>query len=234
MKSGNLILIPNLLGDETEPKDFLGENVFKKIKELKYFIVENEKVARRFLKKMELNSVLQDLTLQTLNKHTHPEQIKELLFPALKGENIGLLSDAGCPCIADPGALAVIAAHNLGIRVEPLVGPSSILLALISSGINGQNFAFNGYLPIDKTERKKTILELERRAHTGQTQLFMETPYRNMVLLEELLKTLKSSTQLSIACNLTLTDEYINSLSVGEWKKTKISLNKKPCVFVIG
>lgn len=234
MNKGSLILIPTMLGEGMRPEDFLGRHVFDRIKGVKYFLVENEKNARRFLKMMFPDVALQELELEILNKKTHPEEIKNLLLPVFQGNDIGLLSDAGCPGIADPGGLAVSAAHHLDIRVEPLVGPSSILLALIASGMNGQNFAFNGYLPIDKSERKKALIELERKSQHGQTQLFMETPYRNMALLEDVLKTLKGSTKLCIACELTLPGEQIKTQTVSEWRTSKINLNKRPCIFGIG
>lgn len=157
-----------------------------------------------------------------------------MIKPCLQGINVGLMSEAGCPGVADPGAVIVKIAHERGIQVVPLVGPSSILLALMASGMNGQSFAFNGYLPIDKSEKKSALKNLEKLSHDkNQSQLFIETPYRNNKLLEDLLQTLQNNTLLCIACDITLPTEYIKTLRVADWKKTKIDLHNRPCIFII-
>ena len=162
------------------------------------------------------------------------EELNSFLDPIYEGYNIGLISDAGCPGIADPGSDIIKIAHQSNIRVVPLVGPSSILLAIMSSGLNGQNFAFNGYLPIDRADKKNKIKELEKTSQQkNQSQIFIETPYRNNKMLEDLTKTLSGDTKLCIACDITLSTEYIKTLSVNEWKKNKINIDKKPAIFII-
>ena len=204
------------------------------IERIDHYIVENEKTARRFIKKIVPNKNQSELVLSILDKYSSEIEIKDYLNPCLEGKPIGLLSDVGCPGIADPGALIVAKAHHLNILVKPLVGPSSLFLALMASGLNGQNFAFNGYLPIDKAEKRKAILQLEQRAmQQQQAQLFIETPYRNTALFEQLCDTLNGKTKLTIATNLTLPEEYIKTNTVSEWKKTKgLDLHKKPTLFI--
>ncbi len=178
--------------------------------------------------------IIDDLEFRILNKKTPPEDIPGLLDPLLKGRDAGLISEAGLPCIADPGSLLVAAAHKNRIRVHPIPGPSSIFLALESSGFNGQQFSFHGYLPIDKKELRSKIRELESAARsTGYTQIFMETPYRNNKLVEEVLSTCHNETLLSIAAELTLSGEFIKTLSIDEWKKEKPDLHKRPAVFLL-
>jgi 16S rRNA (cytidine1402-2'-O)-methyltransferase len=204
------------------------------IEKIDYFIVENEKKARGFIKKIAPEKQHSDLKLFPLNKHTPEAEIENYLNPCLKGNDIGLITDAGCPGIADPGAVIAQKAYSMNIRVKPLVGPSSILLAMMSSGLNGQNFAFNGYLPIDKKERKKAIKNLEYRSQKlDQSQIFMETPYRNEKLLEDLKHILDSETNLCIAYDLTKSSEFIKTLDMGQWKKKYISFHKKPAIFII-
>jgi 16S rRNA (cytidine1402-2'-O)-methyltransferase len=169
-----------------------------------------------------------------INKFTLAEELNSFLDPIYEGYNIGLISDAGCPGVADPGSDIIKIAHQSNIRVVPLVGPSSILLAIMSSGLNGQNFAFNGYLPIDRADKKNKIKELEKTSQQkNQSQIFIETPYRNNKMLEDLTKTLSGDTNLCIACDITLSTEYIKTLSVNEWKKNKINIDKKPAIFII-
>jgi 16S rRNA (cytidine1402-2'-O)-methyltransferase len=169
-----------------------------------------------------------------INKFTLAEELNSFLDPIYEGYNIGLISDAGCPGVADPGSDIIKIAHQSNIRVVPLVGPSSILLAIMSSGLNGQNFAFNGYLPIDRADKKNKIKELEKTSQQkNQSQIFIETPYRNNKMLEDLTKTLSGDTKLCIACDITLSTEYIKTLSVNEWKKNKINIDKKPAIFII-
>ena len=172
--------------------------------------------------------------MNVINKFTLDEELNSFLDPIYKGYNIGLISDAGCPGVADPGSEIIKIAHQSNIKVVPLVGPSSILLAIMSSGLNGQNFAFNGYLPIDRVDKKNKIKELEKTSHQkNQSQIFIETPYRNNKMLEDLTKTLSGDTNLCIACDITLSTEYIKTLSINEWKKNKINIDKKPAIFII-
>ena len=231
---GKLYLIPTTLGDNA-PMEVLPITVKQSIEFCNFFIVENEKTARRFIKKICPEKSQPDLNLFVLNKFTSVEEISHYLNPCKAGENIGIISEAGCPGIADPGAEIVALAHQQNIEVIPLVGPSSILLSVMASGLNGQSFAFNGYLPIDKNERKNTLKRLERRAkEEKQTQVFIETPFRNEALFQEMLQTLESSTKLCIACDITLSTQYIRTFSISVWKKQTISLHKRPTIFVIG
>jgi len=231
---GKLYLIPTTLGDNA-PMEVLPITVKQTIEFCNFFIVENEKTARRFIKKICPEKSQPDLNLFVLNKFTSVEEISHYLNPCKAGENIGIISEAGCPGIADPGAEIVALAHQQNIEVIPLVGPSSILLSVMASGLNGQSFAFNGYLPIDKNERKNTLKRLERRAkEEKQTQVFIETPFRNEALFQEMLQTLESSTKLCIACDITLSTQYIRTFSISVWKKQTISLHKRPTIFVIG
>ena len=230
---GSIYMIPNLLGDSA-PLEVLPISVKKNIESLTYFICENEKVARAFIKKIAPNKSQQKLNIVLLNKFTDPQEVASFLAPCFEGESIGLISDAGCPAIADPGAIIVELAHKKGIIVKPLVGPSSILLALIGSGMNGQNFAFNGYLPIDKQERKKAIKGLEKKSYElQQTQIFMETPYRNDAIVTDLIKILHPSTRLCVACDLTLKSETIKTLTIEDWKNSSFSIQKRPAIFLI-
>ncbi|GAB5401486.1 MAG: SAM-dependent methyltransferase [Aureisphaera sp.] len=230
---GNVYLIPCTLGD-TPPLEVLPLLVKKAIEEIDHYIVEHEKDARRFIKNIVPRKSQPDLHFSIINKFTDTSEIPDMLLPCLEGHDIGVISDAGCPGIADPGALVVAQAHLKGIKVVPLVGPSSILLAMMASGFNGQNFAFNGYLPIDKRERRKEIKRLERlSAEVNQSQLFIETPYRNNQMLESLISVLQPQTQLCVACDITLPSEYILTQSIESWEKTKVDLNKRPTLFII-
>ncbi len=230
---GNLYLIPCTLG-ETPPLEVLPLLVKKAVEHIDHYIVEHEKSARHFIKSIVPRKSQPDLHFQLINKFTHETEIPEMLAPCFEGFDVGVISDAGCPGIADPGAAVVQQAHMKGIKVVPLVGPSSILMAMMASGFNGQNFAFNGYLPIDKRERKTEIKRLERLSkEQEQSQLFIETPYRNNQMMESLLNTLHKDTQLCIACDITLPSEYIKTTSAEEWKKIKVDLNKRPTLFII-
>lgn len=230
---GKLFLIPTTLG-ENEPLEVLPISIKRVIEDIDHYVVENEKSARRFIKKISPRKSQPALSIEVLNKYTDIEAIPTFLDPCLAGKNVGVLSEAGCPGIADPGADVVRIAHKKDIQVVPLVGPSSIIMALMASGLNGQNFAFNGYLPIDSYERKKAIKTLEKKSiDLGQSQIFIETPYRNDKLLAELLKTLSKHTQLCIACDLTLNSEFVATKTILEWKKHKLDLNKRPAIFII-
>jgi 16S rRNA (cytidine1402-2'-O)-methyltransferase len=230
MNFGKLFLIPNQLGD------FNDQNIIKShisiINSINFFIFENEKPGRAFIKNISPEKKQSELKISLLNKHTSALELNEILNPCLNGFDIGLISDAGCPGIADPGAEAVKLAHNKGIKVIPLIGPSSILMALMSSGMNGQNFKFNGYLPIDVNKRKNMIKNLEKNSYTT-TQIFMETPYRNGKLFSDLINTLKPTTQLCIARDITLNSEFIKTFTVKSWKLNKPKLDKRPTIFLI-
>ncbi len=230
---GNLYLIPTTLGD-TAPLEVLPYSLKGTVENINHFIAENEKTARRFIKKLLPNKAQGELVFQRLNKFTEPQEIPSFLDPCIQGFHIGLLSEAGCPGIADPGADVVRLAHEKKIRVVPLVGPSSILLAMMASGMNGQNFAFNGYLPIDTPLRKKAVKSYENLSRdTGQSQIFIETPYRNDKLLTELTKTLHPQTRLCIAVDLSLQTEFIATKTINEWKKITLDLHKRPAIFII-
>ena len=233
MKKGNLYLIPTTLGDSA-PLEVLPISVKKVIEQIDTFIVENEKTARRFIKSIEPKKQQSSLILFPLNKFTDAGELPRYLEPCLQGKNVGLLSDAGCPGVADPGADIVKIAHDKNIKVVPLVGPSSILLAIMSSGMNGQSFTFNGYLPIDKDEKKQELKYLERLSfEKNQSQIFIETPYRNNKMLEDICKYLENNTQVCVACDITLSTEYIKTKSVNDWKKNKVDLHKRPTIFII-
>lgn len=230
---GKLYLIPTTLG-EMNPEDVLPHTIRRAIDFIDHYIVENEKTARRFIKSVHPEKKQPDLKLFALNKHTAVSEHLEFIQPLLQGQNMGLMSEAGCPGVADPGAVIVKLAHEKGIQVIPLVGPSSILLALMASGMNGQSFAFNGYLPIDKSEKKSALKNLEKLSFDkNQSQLFIETPYRNNKFLEDLLQILQPNTLLCVACDITLPTEFIKTQSVNAWKKNKVDLHNRPCIFII-
>lgn len=233
LTKGKLYLIPTTLGDN-EPLDVLPLLVKKVIEETNTFIVENEKTARRFIKKICPDKSQPALQLFPLNKFTEASELPDFLNPCLNGINVGLLSEAGCPGVADPGADIVKIAHEKNIKVVPLVGPSSILMAIMSSGMNGQNFAFNGYLPIDKNERKSEIKRLERLSFEhNQSQIFIETPYRNNKMIEDLSSVLENNTDVCVACDITLPTEFIKTQNANAWKKNKVDLHKRPTIFII-
>lgn len=229
---GNIYLIPNLLGGVA--LDVLPAQVTNVVQSLTYFVVENEKSARKFIKLVTPDKVQADLKIVVIDKHHQDTDYQSFLTPCMEGHSIGIISEAGCPGIADPGADIVRVAHQKGLKVIPLVGPSSLLLAMMASGLNGQNFAFNGYLPIDKQERKKVLKTLERKAREGQSQLFIETPYRNKQMLTDLIEALQANTLLCVACDITLPTEEIKTLPVHRWKKTNIDVQKRPTIFIIG
>lgn len=232
-EKGRLFLIPVTLGD-ISPLEVLPLSVKKVVGMVDHYIVENEKTARRFIKSIYPTKSQPTLHFSEINKFTQPSELPAFLQPCLEGKNMGLMSEAGVPGIADPGADIVAIAHEKGIRVQPLVGPSSILMAMMSSGLNGQNFAFNGYLPIDKHERRKKIKELELISiKQNQSQSFIETPYRNDKMLEELLLSLSGNTKLCVACDISLPTEFIKTLSVDFWKKQIPNLHKRPAIFII-
>ena len=228
-----LFLIPATLG-ETDHRKVLPEYNRDIVFRIRHFIVENERTARRFLKKSNPSIGIDELQFYELNKHTSPEQISGYLAPLAKGESIGLISEAGCPAVADPGADIVAAAQQKNFRVVPLVGPSSLLMALMASGFNGQSFAFHGYLPIGASARTECIKRLESRIYSEQqTQLFIETPYRNNKLMEDLIRICRPATKLCVAANITCDDEYIRTRPVKEWAGSMPDLNKKPTFFLL-
>ena len=230
---GKLYLIPTTLG-ETAPLEVLPISIKRAIENIDYYIVENEKTARKSIKSISSGKSQPSLKIEILNKYTEPQTIPGFLQPCIEGHDIGILSEAGCPGIADPGADVVRIAHEKGIQVVPLVGPSSIFLALMASGMNGQNFAFVGYLPIDSADRKKAIKQMERLSiDHKQTQICIETPYRNDKLFAEMLKSLSNQTLVCVACDITLPTEYIATKSVADWKRTNVDLHKRPSIFII-
>lgn len=230
---GILYLIPTLLGDNP-PLEVLPLSIVKTIERIDDYIVENEKTARRFIKRISPKKSQQKLILNTLNKFTNESELPSFLNACLEGKSIGLLSEAGCPGVADPGADIVKIAHEKNIKVVPLVGPSSILLALMSSGMNGQSFTFNGYLPIDKSQRKGELKRLEKLSfEKNQSQIFIETPYRNNKLLEDICNSLQNSTRICVACDITLPTEFIKTKTVNEWKNNTVDLHKRPTIFII-
>jgi 16S rRNA (cytidine1402-2'-O)-methyltransferase len=231
---GKLYLIPTTLGETENPFDVLPQTIKRSIELLDYYIVENEKTARKFIKSICPEKVQASLNLSALNKHTKDSEYKKMIQDCLEGKNVGLMSEAGCPGVADPGAVIVKLAHEKGIQVVPLVGPSSILLAIMASGMNGQSFAFNGYIPIDASEKKVAIKNLEKLSIIkNQSQLFIETPYRNNKMLEDILSCLHPETYLCVACDITLPTEYIKTMRVVNWKKTKVDLHNRPTIFII-
>ncbi|MFY0603336.1 MAG: SAM-dependent methyltransferase [Flavobacteriaceae bacterium] len=230
---GKLYLIPTTLG-ETEPLEVMPYSIKKVIEQVDFFIVENEKSARRFIKKITPKKSQPDLHIMLLDKYAEEMETRKYLDICENGIHVGLLSEAGVPAVADPGASIVKLAHEKGIQVVPLVGPSSILMALMASGMNGQNFAFNGYLPIDKAERKKAIKELERISkEKNQSQIFIETPYRNEKMFTDLKAVLTPNTRLCIAADITLPTEYIRTYTAKDWKHQQPDLHKKPAIFII-
>lgn len=230
---GTLYLIPTTLGDTAETADVIPVKITHIINQIDEYIVENEKSARHYLKKLGIQKPLQEIILHPLNQHTPVHEISGYLKSIAEGKNIGVISEAGCPGVADPGAEVVAIAHDRNIKVVPLVGPSSILLSLMASGFNGQSFTFHGYLPKERGERIKKLKELEKAAGKKQTQLFIETPYRNTHLLEDILSSCDGNTLLCIACDITLSSEFIKTKRIAEWKKQLPDINKKPTIFLI-
>jgi 16S rRNA (cytidine1402-2'-O)-methyltransferase len=251
MSKGILYLLPCPIGDGP-PEEVLPAANFEVMRSLDYFIVENVRTARRFLSKVRAslaNNVIPGepkatgnlppidaLELVELNEHTRPEEVSAMLAPLLAGRSAGVISEAGVPAVADPGAEIVAAAHRAGVRVVPLVGPSSILLALMASGANGQSFAFNGYLPVREPERGRAIRHFERRAHTErQSQIFIETPYRSGRLFADLLAACAPETRLTVAADITAPAEFIKTAPVSAWRRTPVpALDKRPAIFILG
>jgi len=232
LTTGTLYLIPVPLADNASAKSFT-PYLTGTINQINEYIVENSKTARRFLKEAGLQTPQSELIVHDYGKHNR-DNLPEFFTGLLNGKNVGLMSEAGCPGVADPGAEIVAYAHQKGIKVVPLVGPSSILLALMASGFNGQSFTFHGYLPIDKVQRSQKIKELENLSETNnQTQIFIETPFRNNPMLEEILRSCKPQTKLCIACNLTAEDEMVQTKSIAEWNKHVPDLHKKPAIFLL-
>lgn len=228
-----LYLLPVTLGDTPVEKVLPSYNR-EIILQIRHFIVEDVRSARRFLKKVDRDINIDELTFYPLNKHTSPEAISGYLKPLQEGNSMGVISEAGCPAVADPGADVVAIAQRKNLKVVPLVGPSSIILSVMGSGFNGQSFAFHGYLPIEPGERQKRLKELEQRVYSEhQTQLFIETPYRNNKMLEDILKACRSQTKLCVAANITCEGEYIKTKTVQEWKGHLPDLSKIPCIFLI-
>ncbi len=221
------------MGD-CDPMDVLPQTIKRTIDFIDHYIVENEKTARKSIKIVQPEKKQSELVLFTLNKHTENKEHLAMMQPLLEGKNMGLMSEAGCPGVADPGAVIVKIAHDKGIQVVPLVGPSSILLALMASGMNGQSFTFNGYLPIEKEEKKSALKFLEKLSFDkNQSQIFIETPYRNNKLLEDLIQILHPETHLCVATDITLPTEYIKTKKINAWKKEKVDLHKRPTIFIL-
>jgi 16S rRNA (cytidine1402-2'-O)-methyltransferase len=232
MVNGKVYLIPTIISENTQTA-VIPAGVRDVLPNLKYFLAENVRTARRYLSSLKIYESIEPLQFQVLNKETTKESMLELFAPVFTGHSIGILSESGCPGIADPGALAVQFAHEKNIVVVPLVGPSSILLALMSSGLNGQRFAFHGYLPVDHKQLTQVIKDLERESRIkGQTQLFIETPYRNNNIMKVMLEVLNQATLLSVAVDLTGEQEYIKTMRVSEWKKSKPVFSKLPAIFL--
>ncbi|MFV8323195.1 SAM-dependent methyltransferase [Flavobacterium sp. LB3P21] len=230
---GKLYLIPTTMGD-CDPMDVLPQTVKRSIDFIDYYIVENEKTARKSIKGVNPEKKQSELKLFVLNKHTETKEHLDFIKPLLEGKNMGLMSEAGCPGVADPGAVIVKLAHEKGIQVIPLVGPSSILLAMMASGMNGQSFTFNGYLPIEKGEKKTALKNLEKLSQDkNQSQIFIETPYRNNKMLEDILQAINPATHLCIATDITLPTEYIKTMRASDWKKAKVDLHNRPTIFII-
>ncbi|MCC2546099.1 SAM-dependent methyltransferase [Hymenobacter sp. BT175] len=231
---GTLYLIPTTLADDTAVQ-VLPAQIGLRVGELSYFLVENLRTARRFVKSVAPQHVIESLRFSVIDKDSSEAEVRQALAPVLQGQDAGVLSEAGCPGVADPGAELARMAHQLGIPVVPLVGPSSLLLALMGSGMNGQSFAFHGYLPIERAQRITALKNLERTALSQhQTQLFIETPYRNMPLLEDLLAHLQPGTRLCIAASLTAENEFLRTNTVAGWKGKLPQIHKQPAVFLIG
>jgi 16S rRNA (cytidine1402-2'-O)-methyltransferase len=232
MATGKIYMVPVTLGDNDYRK-VIPDKVLSIIRSLRLFAVEDLRSARRYLKLIDKDFPVNDTTFQELNEHTNESEIGHYLDPVLKGSDMGIMSEAGLPGIADPGSLLVSLAHRKKIKVIPLAGPSSILMALISSGLNGQNFTFNGYLPVKPGDRVSKLKELERKSRDGFAQIFMETPYRNQRMLDSILASCNSETQLCIAVNITLPDEFIKTMTIAEWKKNLPQINDRMAVFIL-
>lgn len=234
MTLGTLYMVPVTLGDDNLSY-VIPADVMKLVQNLEYFVVENEKSARRFLGSVKTNTPVRELNFQLLNEHSAEKDLPALIAPLLAGHHVGMLSEAGCPGIADPGATLAALAHRKGIKVAPLVGPSSILLSLMASGFNGQQFTFLGYLPSDKAARVNKLKDIEKQSQRlNETQIFIETPYRNQHMLEDILASCGANTKLCIARNVSLETEFVVSKTIAEWKKSELpDLHKQPTVFLL-
>jgi 16S rRNA (cytidine1402-2'-O)-methyltransferase len=230
--TGTLYLIPNSLGSGTDK--YATQLLSATVSRMEHFIVEEIKSARRLLRQMGVTRPLEELDFRMLNEHTRSQEVNSIIEPLLQGHDMGLVSEAGVPCVADPGSTVVALAHEQGIKVVPLVGPSSILLALMASGFNGQQFTFNGYLPRERSERTRKIKQLEQLALSGITQIFMDAPYRNNQVLEDVLQTCRMETKLCIASNITCDNERINTKTIMDWSVRKPDINKMPVMFLLG
>jgi 16S rRNA (cytidine1402-2'-O)-methyltransferase len=229
-----LYLIPCGLDDRVPPSEVVPAPVLARIRALDRFVVENAKSARAFLAAAGHPLPIREIVMEVLDEHTPPAKVPQLLAPVLSGSDVGLLSEAGAPAVADPGARLVEAAHEQGVRVVPLVGPSSLLLALMASGLEGQRFRFHGYLPVAAADRRARILEIEREsARASETQIFIETPYRNDALLAELVATCRPDSRIAVAASLTSPDEWVRSDTVASWRATTNTLGKRPAVFLL-
>ncbi len=228
---GKLYLVPTIIAEDTAQL-VIPQHVLLSLKDIHYFLVENARTARRYLGSLKIYDSIEALTIEVLDKETKETELLTLMRPLVEGNNMGVISESGCPGVADPGSMAVRFAHQRNIQVIPLVGPSSLLLALMASGLNGQKFAFHGYLPVDGKEATKIIKELERESEQkNQTQLFIETPYRNNQILDHLLNSLKPTSQVSIALDLSGKNEFVQTMFVKDWKLNKPSLPKEPAIF---
>ena len=232
MAAGKIFLIPVTLGDEDYCK-VIPEKVLAVTRSLRLFAVEDLRSARRYLRLIDKEFPIDQTIFHELNEHTNESEIVQYLEPVLRGSDMGIMSEAGLPGIADPGSKLISIAHRKKIRVIPLAGPSSILLAIISSGLNGQNFTFNGYLPVKPADRESRLKELEKKSHDGSAQIFMETPYRNQRMLESILNVCSDETMLCIAIDITLPDEDIRTMKIREWKKDRPSINDRLAIFII-
>jgi 16S rRNA (cytidine1402-2'-O)-methyltransferase len=232
-KTGTLYLIPTVLAADTA-QAVIPEQVKEAVRLCSHFLVEEIRTARRYISSLRLGLVIEDLHFEQLSKKTDERELERLMKPLLEGKSMGVISESGCPGVADPGALAVARAHRLGISVVPLTGPSSLLLGLMASGFNGQRFAFQGYLPIDKKERQEAIRRFEKEsAKLNQTQLFIETPFRNDSLLQGFVEACHPDTRLCVAKDLTGADQWIRTATLREWKTIKVTLHKIPTVFIL-
>jgi 16S rRNA (cytidine1402-2'-O)-methyltransferase len=233
MTKGKLYLIPTVIADETQHA-VIPAHVRNVLPSIQHFLAEDVRTARRYLSSLKIFESIETLHFQVLDKKTKETELKEFFKPVEEGYHLGVLSESGCPGVADPGALAAKYAHEHDIRVVPLVGPSSLLLSLMASGLNGQRFSFHGYLPIDGKDRVQAIRELENESkQKNQTQLFIETPYRNQAVFNDLIKTLSPDTKLCVAYDITGNRELIQMKSVTEWRKQVLTLDKIPCVFLL-
>ena len=234
MIRGRLFLLPAALSEDTPPEAVVPAAVLQQARTLRHFVVEDAKTARRWLAACAHPVPMRELAMAELNEHTPAKDVPALLAPLREGHDVGLLSEAGVPAVADPGATLVAAAHAEGIAVVPLVGPSSLLLALMASGLEGQRFRFVGYLPADSAARRAALQELERQsARHRETQLFIETPYRNDALLADVLEACKATTRLAVAADLTAPTEWIRSAAVSEWKSRPATIGKRPAIFLL-